>query len=143
MSVNGAPVNIVYNQQYGGYGYFNSGRWQMYNVFLDAAMLSVLLHHNNYYYGPPPVYRGNGESPGNQQQPHFSFFWLFVGILVVWLVIRYYKQKMLAANPNSGTMGTRGWTDENIPSGAGTGTVATLAGNLFRSRKPHLRSSPT
>ena len=136
-TVNGSPVPVIYNPQYGGYGYYNSGRWQMYSVFLDAAMLATLMHHNNYYYGPPPAYGGNPEY--GYHQNHFSWFWLIVAIVVVWLIIQHFKRRAAMTNPYSGSMGSQigtggGWNDGGTsPTSAGTGQLSSAAPAPFGS----------
>ena len=82
--VDGRPMNIVYNAQYGGYGYMNPllGHWVMYNALADTAMLGLLMNQNGYWYGAPPMYVSQG--PG-------FFAWaiiLFVTFMVISTLIR-------------------------------------------------------
>ena len=77
---NGRTTPVSYNQQYGGYGYYGAGgRWMLYSVMADAAMMGVLMNRHSYYYGASPGMhqRGGGS--------HFSG--LFVIGVIVFLVI--------------------------------------------------------
>lgn len=56
----GRRVDVVYNQSYGGYGYWSGGgpglgTWMMYDAISDAAMINTLMSRNNYYVGQPPA----------------------------------------------------------------------------------------
>jgi len=55
---NGQTHTVVYDRQYGGYGYWNGGgpglgTWIMYDALSDAAMMNTLMSRQNYYVGPP------------------------------------------------------------------------------------------
>ena len=54
-SVGGKTYNVIYNQQYGGYGYMGVSGWIMYDAMTDMAMLSILMSRNNYYYDTTPA----------------------------------------------------------------------------------------
>jgi hypothetical protein len=50
-TVDGRQVDVRYNPQQGGYGYMMNGRWNAYNVFADAAVLSMLMGSRGYAWG--------------------------------------------------------------------------------------------
>lgn len=58
----GSPVTVVYNQSYGGYGYWSGGglglgTWMMYDALSDLSMMSYFdrrLSSDGYYYGDVP-----------------------------------------------------------------------------------------
>ena len=78
--IDGRTTPVSYNQQYGGYGYYGAGgRWMLYSVMADAAMMGVLMNRHHYYYGASPgMYQRGGGS---------SFSGLFVVGVIVFLVI--------------------------------------------------------
>lgn len=56
---NSPSYTVVYNQRYGGYGYWNGGgpnlgTFVLYDALTDAAVTSNLMAQKGYYYGPPP-----------------------------------------------------------------------------------------
>ena len=58
-SSNSPSHTVVYNQRYGGYGYWdgggpNLGTFILYDALTDAAVTSNLMTQKGYYYGPPP-----------------------------------------------------------------------------------------
>lgn len=88
-TVGGRTVNIVYNQQRGGYGYIDPtlGHWVFFNALANAATLNLLMANRAYWWGPPPVYYyGGGPS-------FFTFaiilFFIFMGVS---LLLRFFRQ---------------------------------------------------
>ncbi len=78
------PVNIVYNQGLGGYGYMNPmlGTWMLYDAMADAATMDLLMSRHNYYYGPQSVYLSHGGG-------FFSLaLVLFLGFVLVVVALR-------------------------------------------------------
>lgn len=82
-TVNGRKVNVVYNQQRGGYGYMDPflGHWVFYNALADAAMVNVLMANHGYWWGAPPVYYA---APGAGLFTWaFILFFIFMGVSVI------------------------------------------------------------
>lgn len=55
---NDRTYNVVYDQRYGGYGYWSGGgpglgTWMMYDAMSDMVMMNTLMSKNSYYVGPP------------------------------------------------------------------------------------------
>jgi len=53
--VGNTNVNVVYNQQYGGYGYMHPtlGTWMMYDVMTDMIMMNMLMNQHHYVVEQP------------------------------------------------------------------------------------------
>ncbi len=89
-TVNGQPVNIIYNSGFGGYGYWLAGSWIMYDVMRDAAMADTLMRRHNYAYGPDYYAAGHGGSYYGGSVAHsggWSCFGTFFGLLVLLVII--------------------------------------------------------
>ena len=51
---------VIYNQSYGGYGYWSGGgpglgTFMLYDLLQDQMMLNTVMSRDNYYVGPPPA----------------------------------------------------------------------------------------
>ena len=58
-TVGGKTVNVTYNQNVGGYGYWSGGgpglgAFLLYDAMSDAVMMNTLMHRHNYVVGAPP-----------------------------------------------------------------------------------------
>ena len=82
-SSGGRSYTVIYNQSYGGYGYWNGGgpglgTFLLYNMMADSLMRDRMMAQQNYYVGnAPPVY---------VETHHGFFYWLFTtlfGILIL------------------------------------------------------------
>ncbi len=77
----GRRVDVTFNANYGGYGYWSGGnmgvgQFLLYDALSDAAMTNTLMSRQNYYVGAAPVYHG------------FSYwFGITVAIFIVVLVL--------------------------------------------------------
>ncbi|HEV7406259.1 MAG TPA: hypothetical protein VGO11_25145 [Chthoniobacteraceae bacterium] len=105
-SVGGNNYTVIYNQSYGGYGYYMGGNWMAYNVLSDAIMMDSLMNRHNYAYGPSYAY---GSGPVYYQHSSGGGFFvglLFIVILVIAavVVVKYLgSKKKVATDPfNSG-----------------------------------------
>lgn len=59
-TADGKTVNITYNQQGGGYGYYSGGgpglgTFIMYDMMSDAIMMNAMMSNHNYNVGGPPA----------------------------------------------------------------------------------------
>ncbi len=93
-TVGGNSYHITYNSNYGGYGYWQGGRWTMYDALRDAVMVNALMGQHNYYYGGGGGYGyGNGygynDGPYNNQSTGGGLFvgFLFMLILIIAAVV--------------------------------------------------------
>jgi hypothetical protein len=74
----GSTYNIVYNNGFGGYGYYNAlGVWMTYNIMTDAIMMNSLMHRHNYYYPSAPY---GGTAVVHTTSSGIGFFWGFMMI---------------------------------------------------------------
>lgn len=77
--VGGVSYPIVYGSAYHGYGYYIGSTWYAYDVFRDAAMLSILMNNQGYYYDTHYDYSyANSGNRGN-----FGMLLVFTVILVM------------------------------------------------------------
>jgi len=54
-NVGGRNYTVIYNQGMGGYGHYGlGGRWMMYDMMMDMAMVDMMMGNHGYYYGAPP-----------------------------------------------------------------------------------------
>ena len=81
----GHSYTVIYNQGYGGYGYWNGGgpgigTFLMYDMMMDNAMLNRQMAQQNYYIGDvPPVYVHHG-----------VFYWflsIVTGLFIVVIIL--------------------------------------------------------
>lgn len=91
----GNTYNVVYNSNFGGYGYYNGlGAWIAYDVMTDALMMNALMARNSYYY--PGIHHTvpSGTVVYNESPRSFfwGFFWITALILMIffvgWMVTR-------------------------------------------------------
>lgn len=85
-TVNGKTVNVVYNQQRGGYGYVDPtlGHWVFFNAMANAAILNGLMASHAYWWGAPPVYYGGG----NLFTTALIIFFIFIGVSTLLRIFR-------------------------------------------------------
>lgn len=58
--VGGTSYPVSYNTNLGGYGYYSSGRWMLYDTMRDVAMMNMLMNRHSYYGERQVVHRGGG-----------------------------------------------------------------------------------
>lgn len=107
-TVGGQSVPVQYDPSHRGYGYYQDGRWHVYDVLRDAVMLHLLMRRDHYYYGPAPYatgYPGGGYGGGYSSGPHFPWGWLIFAI-IVWLIIRSLARR---------ARGNASRTDDTVP----------------------------
>lgn len=89
---NGTTYNITYNQNSGGYGYWNGGgpglgTFIMYDVMSDAIILNHLMSKQGYYYDQPPVVQSVRTQNSLSWVAGF-FVFLFIFALFLFFVTR-------------------------------------------------------
>lgn len=75
-NVGGRNYTVIYNQGMGGYGYCGlGGRWMMYDMMMDMAMVDMMMGNHGYYYGAPP------------SGSHMFILWWILGIIVFVVIL--------------------------------------------------------
>jgi len=95
--IGGRDVPVQYDSRYGGYGYYDNGRWHAYEVFRDMAMLGLLMRNDHYVYGPSP-YGGYPGQPYYPPQQHFPWGFVILVVLVIGVVLLVKSAKNAATN---------------------------------------------
>jgi hypothetical protein len=87
---NGTSYNITYNQNVGGYGYWNGGgpglgTFMLYDALSDAVMMNTLMDRDHYYVGDAPTV----VSHSNTGSTFLTVMLWIVGITPLFIIIGF------------------------------------------------------